>query len=133
MAAAKELGGLEKRHEYLLGQMVPAMQLVRASRFRYSAPPVTVLWTDAEMEDLHGVWLRVHKVAWWLTPSIAGAPFRLPSDKGVYPELQPRVIVVQALAKHIEQSVALHDDLREETIAPYRRLCVASGATWHAS
>ena len=77
MSAAKELGGLAKRHEYLLGQMVPAMQMVRASRFRYSAPLVP--WTDAEMEDLHSVWLRVHKAAWWLTPSYAAAPFRLPS------------------------------------------------------
>ena len=125
MSAAKELGGLAKRHEYLLGQMVPAMQMVRASRFRYSAPLVP--WTDAEMEDLHSVWLRVHKAAWWLTPSYAAAPFRLPSENGGCPEVQPRVILVQALAKHIEQLVALPDDLREETIARYRRLCVACG------
>ena len=40
---------------------------------------------------------------------------------------QPRVILVQALAKHVEQLVALPDDLREETIARYPRLYVACG------
>ena len=96
--AAKVLGGLAKRHKYLLGRMVPAMVL--ASWFLYSAP--LVLWTDVEMEDLPGVWLRVHKVAWWLTPSYAGAPFLLPSKKGRCPELHLWVILVQVLAKHSE-------------------------------
>ena len=119
MSAARELGGLAKRHENLQGQMVPAMQTVRAGRFRYSAPLVP--WTDAEMEDLHSVWLRVHKAAWWLTPGNAAAPFRLPSENGGCPEV--------ALAKHIEQLVALPVDLpvRKETIARYLRLCVACG------
>ena len=122
MSSAKELGGLSKRHEYLLRQMVPAMQMVSASRNRYSAQLVP--WTDVEMEDLHSVWLSVHKAAWWLTPSYAAAPFQLPSENGGCPEVQPRVILVQARAKHVEQLVALPDDLREDTIARYRRtLC----------
>ena len=73
------------------------------------------------------MWLRIHKAAWWLTPGYAAAPFRLPSDNGGCPEVQPRVILVQTLAKHIEQLVALPDDLREETISRYRRLFVACG------
>ena len=102
-------------HEYLIGLMVQAMQLVRASWFRYSAPLVP--WTDVEMEELHGLWLRVYKAAWWLTPSYAGAPFRLPSDNGGCPEVQPWVLLLQALAKHLELLKALPDDLREETLA----------------
>ena len=36
-------------------------------------------------------------------------------------------MLVQALAKHIEQLVALPDDLRQDTIARYRKLCAACG------
>ena len=79
------------------------------------------------MEDLHSVWLRVHKAAWWLTPSYAAAPFLLQIENGGCPQVQPLVILVQALAKHIEPLVALPDDLLEETIAQYLRLCVACG------
>ncbi len=44
------VGKLEvRRHQYLLGQMVPAMRMVAASRFRYSAPLVP--WTDAKLDD----------------------------------------------------------------------------------
>ena len=57
-SATKELVGIAKGHKLLLGQMVPAMHLVATSRFRYSAPLVP--WTDAELNDLHRVWLQVH-------------------------------------------------------------------------
>ena len=37
------------------------------------------------------------------------------------------VTMVQALAKHIEQLVALPDELRETTIRRYKRLCDSCG------
>jgi hypothetical protein len=103
IAATKELVGITKRHQYLVGQMVPAMQMVCSSRFRYSAPLVP--WTDAELEDMQRVWLRVHKAAWLLPPGYPGAPFLLPSGQGGEPIGHPRVVLTQALAKHIEQLV----------------------------
>ena len=119
MAAAKELGprGAGKAARVPArtdsagdadGARQPVLLLCTADS--ESAP--LVQWKDVEKENLQGFWLRVHKAAWWLTPSYAGAPFRLPSDNGGCPEVQMRVILVQALAKHIKQSVALPDDLR---------------------
>ena len=81
IAATKELVGVAKHHQYLVGQMVPAMQMVCSSRFRYSAPLVP--WTDAELEDMQRVWLRVHRAAWLLPPGYPGAPFLLPSVRAV--------------------------------------------------
>ena len=37
------------------------------------------------------------------------------------------MVLTQALAKHIEQMVALPDDLRQETIARYKQLCDTCG------
>ena len=36
-------------------------------------------------------------------------------------------MMIQALSKHIEQLVALPDDLRRETVAHYKRLCISCG------
>jgi len=58
-SATKELSSVAKHHRYRLGQMVPAMQMVAAARFRYSA--ALVPWTDAELDQLHKVWLQVHR------------------------------------------------------------------------
>ena len=38
VAATKELVGITKHRQYLVGQMVSAMQMVSISRFRYPAP-----------------------------------------------------------------------------------------------
>ena len=124
-SATKELVHIAKGHKLLLGQMVPAMHMVAASRFRYSAPLVP--WTDVELNDLHRVWLQVHRAAWRLPPGFPSAPLTLPSEHGGSPVTHPRVLLVQALAKHIEQLVALPDDLRKETITRYRELCTACG------
>ncbi len=50
--------GIAKHHHFLLGQMVSAMQMVAAARFRYSA--ALVPWTDAELRK---VWLQVHSIS----------------------------------------------------------------------
>ena len=55
-------------------------------------------------------WLRlgtphVPQQVWWL------------------PGSAPKVILVQALAKHIEQLVALPDELRQTNIRRFKRLC----------
>jgi hypothetical protein len=47
--------------------------------------------------------------------------------QGDEPIGHPRVVLTQALAKHIEQLVALQDDLRTETIARYKQLCETCG------
>ena len=79
IAATKELVGVAKHHQYLVGQMVPAMQMVCTSRFRYSAPLVP--WTDAELEDMQRVWLRVHRAAWLLPPGYPGARGAVPAPQ----------------------------------------------------
>ena len=124
-SATKELVGLAKHHRYLLGQMVPAMHLVASSRFRYSA--ALVPWTDAELDRVYKIWLQVHRSAWRLPPGFASAPFQLPEERGGCPVVHPRVIMIQALTKHIEQLCALPDELRQSTIDRYRRLCDRCG------
>ena len=124
-SATKELVGIAKGHKYLLGQMVPTMHMVATSRFRYSAPLVP--WTDAQLNELHRVWLQVHRTAWRLPTGYPSAPLMLPSEHGGCPVAHPRVLLVQALAKHIEQLVALSDDLRQDTIERYKRFCYNCG------
>jgi ribonuclease HI len=124
-ATTRDIVGKVRRHQYLLGQMVPAMRMVATSRFRYSAPLVP--WTDAELDRLHRVWLQVHRAAWRLPPGYPSAPFVFPSALGGCPEAHPVVPMVQALAKHIEQLVALPDALRETTIRRFKKLCDSCG------
>ena len=124
-SATRELVGVARGHKYLLGQMVPAMHMVAASRFRYSAPLVP--WTDAELNRLYRVWLQVHRAAWRLTPGFPSGQLTLPSERGGCPLEHPIVSMIQALSKHIEQLVALPDDLRQDTIARYKRLCTNCG------
>ncbi len=75
--------GKVQHHQYLLGQMVPAMRMVATSRFRYSAPLVP--WTDTKLDRLHRVWLQVHRAAWMLPPGYPSAPFVFPSALGGCP------------------------------------------------
>jgi len=124
-AVTKDLVSKARRHKYLLCQMVPAMHMVATSRFRYSAPLVP--WRDAELDKLHAVWLQVERAAWRLPPGYASAPLLLPSRCGGCPVAHPKVIMVQALAKHIEQLVALPDELRETTVRRFKRLCDKCG------
>ena len=125
IAGTRDIVSKARRHQYLLGQMVPAMRMVATSRFRYSAPLVP--WTDAELDRLHRVWLQVQRAAWRLPPGYPSAPFLFPSARGGCPEAHPVVPMVQALAKHIEQLVALPDALRETTINRFKKLCNSCG------
>ena len=124
-AAAKDIVTKTRRHQYLLCQMVPAMRMVATARFRYSAPLVP--WTDAELDKLHAVWLQIQRAAWRLPPGYPSAPLIFPSARGGCPEAHPVVPMIQALAKHIEQLVALPDELRETAIRKYKRLCDSCG------
>ena len=123
--AAKDIVLKTRRHQYLLCQMVPAMRMVATARFRYSAPLVP--WTDAELDKLHAVWLQIQRAAWRLPPGYPSAPLIFPSARGGCPEAHPVVPMIQALAKHVEQLVALPDELRETTIRKYKRLCDSCG------
>ena len=125
VTATRDIVSKARRHQYLLGQMVPAMRMVATSRFRYSAPLVP--WTDAELDRLHRVWLQVQRAAWRLPPGYPSAPLLFPSARGGCPEAHPVVPMVQALAKHIEQLVALPDALRETTIRRFKKLCDSCG------
>ena len=125
LTATKDMVVKVRNHKYLLGQMVPAMRMMTTARFRYSAPLVP--WTDAELDKLHAVWLQVQRAAWRLPPGYPSAPFLLPSARGGCPEVHPVVPMVQALAKHIEQLVALPDELRDTTIRKYKKLCDTCG------
>ena len=124
-AVTRDLIKIARRHKYLLCQMVPAMHMVATSRFRYSAPLVP--WRDAELDKMHAVWMQVQRAAWRLPPGYASAPLMFPSRCGGCPVVHPKVILVQALAKHIEQLVALPDELRQTTIRRFKRLCDSCG------
>ena len=121
------MASIARHHRYLLGQMVPAMHMVATARFRYSA--ALIARTDSELRRLHSNWLQVHKVAWMLPPGNASAPLMFPSSHGGCPVAHPVVHLVQALATHIEQLVALPDELRDATVEKYRRLCKIADAT----
>ena len=90
------------------------MHSVATARFRYCAPLVP--WTDAELDQVHQCWLQVHRASWRLPPGFPSSPLQLPSDHGGNPVAHPRVILIQALATHIEQLVALPDEIRASTI-----------------
>ena len=125
ISSVRELRGLVSHHRYNLDQMVEAMQMVASSRFRYSAPLVP--WTDAQLDRLHSEWIGLAKAAWRLPPSFPSAPLTFPSSQGGSPVPHPRVYLVQALASHVEQLVALPDDLRKTAIEQYRQLCTDTG------
>ncbi len=125
MTSVRELREQVAHHKYNLDQMVDAMHMVASSRFRYSAPLVP--WTDAQLDKLHTWWIALAKAAWRLPPSFPAAPLKLPPSQGGSPVPHPRVYLVQALSTHIEQLVALPDDLRDRTILQYRRLCYDTG------
>ncbi len=73
------------------------------------------------------VWLQVNLAAWRLPPAYASAPLLFPSRCGSCPVAHPKVILMQLLAKHIEQLVALTDELHETTIRGFKRLCDKCG------
>jgi hypothetical protein len=79
-AATKDIFSKVRRHQYFLGQMVPAMRMVAPFRFKYTARSVP--WTDAELDRLHRVWLQVQRAAWRLPPGYPSAPFVFPSARG---------------------------------------------------
>ena len=116
---------LIKHHKFLLSQMVPAMHMVTTAWFRYSAPLVP--WTDADLDKLYSVWLQVQRAAWKLSPGFPSAPLSFPEDHGGCPVTHPIVPMIQALATHIEQLVALPDELRDTTIRKFKQLCDSCG------
>ena len=116
---------LVKHHKFLLSQMVPAMHMVTTAWFRYSAPLVP--WTDADLDKLYSVWLQVQRAAWKLSPGFPSAPLMFPEEHGGCPATHPVVPMIQALATHIEQLVALPDELRDTTIRKFKQLCDSCG------
>jgi len=125
LRCTKELKQLLAEHQMPLSSMVPAMRMVAASRFRYSA--ALVPWTDAALEDLFKIWMQVERATWKLPGSFPSAQFRLPTVAGGSPLEHPRVVLIQALSTHVRQLVAFPDSLRESTIRSYRRLCSSCG------
>ena len=123
--AVQDLRRLVKGHQYNLDQMVGAMQSVASSRFRYSAPLVP--WSDAQLDKLHASWIGLAKTAWRLPPGFPAAPLSFPASQGGIPVPHPKVYLVQALATHLEQLVALPDELRAQTVRAYRQLCLETG------
>jgi hypothetical protein len=84
-------------------------------------------WTEAELDKLHTKWLQIQRAAWKLPPDYPSAPLAFPSACGGCAEMHPLVPMIQALAKHVEQLVALPDELRETAIYKYKRLCDSYG------
>jgi hypothetical protein len=82
-----------------------------------------------DLEELFKVWLQVERAAWKLQRSFPSAQFSLLPDSGGTPLDHPRVVLIQALATHIQQLVALPDELRASTIDRFRQLCTTCGCT----
>ena len=110
--ATKELSSMAKHHCYCLGQMVPAKQMVAAARSRYSA--ALVPWTDAELDQLHKVWLQVNRAAWPCHQvsrqlRLCCRKRRPASRRLTVPH--PRVVLIKALVMLLEQLCAPSDEL----------------------
>ena len=116
-----------------IGEQAPAhrkrlghsMRSVVTVRFRYSV--ALNPWTDAELEELFKIWMQVERAAWNLQHRFLSAQFQLPTAHGGAPLEHPRVVLIQALATHIQQLTALPDELQEATIRSYRRFCTHCG------
>ena len=74
-------------------------------------------------------WMQVEQAAWKLQRSVPPAQFRLLPNSGGTPQDHPRKVLIQALAMHIQQLVALPDELRASTIDRFRQLCTTCGCT----
>ncbi len=94
--------------------MVPAMHMVTAACFRDSAPLNP--WTNADLDKLYSIWMQVQRAAWKLSPGYPSVPLMFPGEHGGCPVTHPVVPMIQALATHIEQLVALPDELLYTTI-----------------
>jgi hypothetical protein len=81
--------------------------MVASSRFRYSA--LLVLWPHVQLDRLHMIWISLAKAAWKGLPYFPAAPFRVPNSQASSRAPDPKLYLVQALATHVEQLVALRD------------------------
>ncbi len=63
----------------------------------------------------------------WSTHFAASAPFVLPEAQAGLTVPHPLVVLIQALTTLIEQLCALPDELRQQTVNRYRRLCDRCG------
>ena len=76
-----QLVDIAKDHQYLVGQMVSAMNMVCCSRFPLRSSP-----GRTQLENMQLIWLKVHRAARLALaaagPGYAGAPFLLPSERG---------------------------------------------------
>ena len=91
--------------------------------FQYSA--ALTQWTDSELEELFKIWMQVERAASKLQRCFPSTQFQLPTDNGGAPLEHPRVVLIQALTTHIQQT----DELREACIRSYRKLCVDCGCS----
>ena len=120
-----DLKPVVSKHGYLTEQMTAVMNSVTVARFRYSA--ALVPWTPGQLNKLYQRWTMIHKLAYRLTPGLAGAIFTLPASTGGCPLAHPRVALVQALTQHLEALVVWDDDLRAQARLRYQRLCTLYG------
>ncbi len=146
LAKTRDIKGKVRCHKYLLtvlSRMVPAVSMVATSCLWYSVPLFP--WTDAELD--HRVWLQVQRARPGGTrcrgPGGCGAGRGLEAlealpgglEAASWPpsctalvrqrcsEAHPVVPMIQALAKHMEQLVALPDELRLTTVRKFKTLC----------
>jgi ribonuclease HI len=123
--ATRELLPVVNKHGYTVGQMTQVINSVVTSRFRYSAAMVP--WSDRQLDQLHGLWIRLQKGAWRLPCSYPGALFKFPEERGGMPVAHPKVYLLQALVLHIEQLALQDDDILKCARVQYQRLCQVLG------
>ena len=99
--------------------------MVQEARFRYSAPLAN--WSDSQLEALHRLWLRNVKGAATLSRSMASAPLVLPTYAGGKTIRQPQVVMIQALATHVAQTIAFDDKLRAMARSQWNSLALSLG------
>ncbi len=74
-----------------------------------------------ELNKLHTKWLQIQLAAWKLPPGFPSAQLSACGCSKMH-QVVP-MMIMQALANHVEQLVALPDELRETAICKYKRLC----------
>lgn len=126
-ATTKELLLSVTKHGYTVKQIVGIAHSVATARFRFSAPLVP--WTDAQLDKLHKLWIRIEKAAWLLPPSCPNVLFWLPQSQAGVTVQHPKVMYIQALKQHIEQLALWDDDVLACSRLTYERLLKKYGCS----
>ena len=107
LSRTREAVELIRHHPFTPEMATDIFQAKGIGLFRYSAPFVD--WTEAELEELLGLWSQGYKLAWHLNRQTATVLFTFPAECGGLGLHTPVGVLTNALLGHVERAM-LHDD-----------------------